>query len=129
MSKSEKLNRRLMELEVEYRALLRKELEKLAVGGYSSYLYDLQSKYPIGKFWRRRYREIERLEEKIVELSRKLGVGLKESAVRIAQEFANQHRAVRESEHWRAWWKGQSQAVAKELLTKLLTIKRSPVPP
>ncbi len=122
MSRDDKLNERLQEIEAQYRELLRAELEELVKGGYSRYLHDMEPKYPVGKSYRRSYRKIEKLEEEIVRLSQKLGVGIEESAVEIAREFARKHKGVSDSGRWREWWKGKSTTVSKELLAKLLVL-------
>jgi len=121
MDRNEKLERRLRDLEVEYRKLLEGELEEMAGGGYSPYLHDREPKYPVGKLYRRGFSQLTKLEAEIVELSGKLGADIGASAVPIAREFSRRFLAAWEG-GWGGWWKGEQTATAKDLLEKLRSL-------
>lgn len=112
--RNEKLHQRLLLLEEEYRLMLRKELKDVASRGHSSYLSDINSEFNTGKIYKKDYSVIEKIEKEIAQLSRKLGVSIKTSAITIAHEFAN---VMKESKA--VWWQGHSKKVSKELLHKL----------
>ncbi len=115
MSRTEKLYEELEGLEREFCGLLARELELVRQGRHSHYLYSRAARYPEGRTWKAaETSHMERLERKIARLRDKLGASGLASATDLAREFAERKNAS-----GTAWWHGQGQAIAKELLERV----------
>jgi len=115
MSRTDKLYKRLKELEAEYKKKLIIEFQNVAENIRGSMYLDRKRPHSFaGKFWQsKEVSEIERLEKDIIKLREKLGEPIPGELVALVEEYNEKQEVAKDS------LRGGQEHIAREILNRL----------